>query len=74
MFTIESISRVVRRGERMKIKSFKTSESMHKFLNMAHNSFTWRESDKGLKTGIYAYAGGSWHNVKRLDPSILAHI
>lgn len=73
-YTIESISRVCRRGERMKIKGFKTSDAMHKFLNTGSNALNWRESDKGLKPGTYAFAGGRWHNVRSLDPCVLAHI
>ena len=66
------------KGERLKVRSFKTSEEMHKFLNTGNNSLDWREcdSDKGdpTKRGTYAYAGQAWHNVKSLDSSILAHI
>lgn len=74
MFTIESISRILRKDERMKIKGFKTAESMHLFLNTANNALNWRVSDKNLKPGTYAFAGGQWHNVKNLDVSVLAHI
>jgi uncharacterized protein YdeI (YjbR/CyaY-like superfamily) len=74
MYTIQ---KTVRTGngfkERLHIKSFKHSEDMHKFLNKQTNN-NWRESNKQLKTGIYAYAGGQYHNVKSLDHSILAHI
>ena len=73
-YSIESISTVCRRGERMKIKNFKSSETMHGFLNTGSNALHWRESAQGLKSGTYAYAGGQWHNVKSLDSSLLAHI
>lgn len=58
---------------RLHIKTFKESEAMHKFLNKQNNN-DWQESDKDLKRGIYAYAGGQYHNIKSLDSSILAHI
>lgn len=60
--------------ERLKIKSFNSSDAMHKFLNTGDNALHWKVSNKGLKAGTYAYAGGQWHNVKNLDASILAHI
>lgn len=60
--------------ERLKIKAFATSDAMHKFLNTGDNALRWRESTKGLKPGTYAYAGGTWHNVKTLDAVTLAHI
>ena len=72
--------------ERLVIKGFKTSDDMHKFLNAGANSLQWQELENFPlltnqqvpklveKAGTYAYAGGQWHNVKSLDPSILAHI
>ena len=65
--TTQSIHR-----QRMTIKTFKTSDDMHKFLNKQTDN-NWRESDKGLTAGVYAYAGGQWLNVKSIDPSALAH-
>jgi hypothetical protein len=72
MFTIQKTTPSISR-QRMTIKAFKTSDDMHKFLNKQTDN-SWRESDKGLKAGVYAYAGGQWHNVKSLDSSVLAHI
>ena len=73
-----AIEKTVRTGngfkERLHVKAFHTSDRMHTFLNRADNALHWRESSKGLKQGIYAYAGGQWHNVKSLDPYMLAHI
>ena len=60
--------------ERKTIKSFKNADDMHKFLNKGDNALNWKESTLGLKRGVYAYAGGQWHNVKSLDSSVLAHI
>lgn len=74
MFTIESICQKFGRGERMKIKAFKTNNAMYKILNAGENTLNWRISDKNLKREIYAYTRGAWHNVKSLDYSILAHI
>lgn len=78
MFTIEkeTYPHTVRRGNRLTIKGFKTSDAMHAFLNTGDNAAPgkWRESTKGLKAGVYVYAGGAWHNVKSLDSSVLAHI
>jgi hypothetical protein len=73
-FIIETNKPCYGRGERLKIKGFRTSEAMHKFLNTGSNALSWRESDKDLKPGTYAYAGGQWHNIKDLDPCLLAHI
>lgn len=63
-------------GERMTIRKFKTSEAMHKFLNTGDNAHNWHETGESdpTKPGTYAWAGGAWHNVKSLDPSVLAHI
>ena len=73
------------RGERLTIKGFKTSQAMHEFLNKQCDN-TWKITSEPdyygafnaelakLKPGIYAYAGGAWHNVKSLDSSVLAHI
>ena len=63
----------IARHNRLIIKSFKTSDLMHKFLNTADNACHWKESTRGLKNGTYAFAGGQWHNVKTIDPSALAH-
>lgn len=60
--------------ERLTIKAFSTSDAMHKFLSTGDNALRWRETNKWLKPGTYAYAGGSWHNVKHLNASTLAHI
>jgi hypothetical protein len=86
---MNTIRRVTRTGrgfrERMTIRGFKTIDDMHKFLN-AQNNNDWKITGvpdysghfdpklAALKPGIYAYAGGEWHNVKTIDPSVLAHI
>jgi hypothetical protein len=64
--------------QRLIIKTFKTSEAMHKFLNTKDNALFWNTCEgkiyKTMKSGLYAFAGGIWHNVKTLETSILAHI
>ena len=72
-YTIESTTTKLGR-ERKRIKGFKYAQDMHHFLNKSDNANNWKESALGLKSGLYAYAGGKWHNVKTLDASILAHI
>lgn len=62
--------------QRMTVKAFRYSEDMHKFLCIGSNGLEWFEVKPGnpCKAGVYAYAGGQWHNVKHLDISALAHI
>lgn len=84
-----TIRKTIRTGngfkERLQIKGFKSSQAMHDFLNKQSDN-TWQVNSEpdyygafkpelaALKPGKYAFAGGQWHNVKSLDPSILAHI
>lgn len=72
----ETNGRALARGNRLIVKRFASSHEAHGFMNKHNNGggFDWRLSDKGLKAGTYAYAGGRWHNVKSLDPCALAHI
>ena len=77
MFTLEKIESKgdMSFKERLIIKGFKSSEAMNVYLCGPDNyNNKWKESTRGFKPGKYAYAGGQWHNVKSLDPSILAHI
>jgi len=62
--------------ERLIVRGFKTSEAMHNFLNTGDNALHWYElkSTMPTKPGTYARAGGEWHNVRTLDPSVLAHV
>ena len=71
--------------DRMTIKSFKTSDLMHKFLNKQPNNDWVITSEPDyygnfnseyatLKAGVYAYVGGQWRNVKTIDPCALNHI
>ena len=73
-----TIEKTVKTGngfkERLHIKSFSDPNKMYEFLNNGSNALTWKASSKGLKRGVYAFAGGNWHNVKGLDASVLAHI
>lgn len=70
---MENASSPQRLHQRLVVKGFKTSDAMYKFLNSQFDN-RWQEYDGELKPGKYAFAGGQWHNVKTLDPSILAHI
>ena len=84
MYTIRKTSQCIKK-QRMTIKGFKSSDAMHKFLNKQSDNdwIVTSEPDyygnfnaelSKLKPGIYAYAGGRWHNVKSLDACTLAHI
>jgi hypothetical protein len=53
---------------------------MYKFLNNGDNSLAWRVRDNSNikniipeKAGTYVFVGGLYHNVKKLDSSVLAH-
>ena len=73
------------RKVRLIIKTFKDKNSMYKFLNFQCGK-AWKINSEPdyygycnkdtatLKAGVYAFAGGQWHNVKSLDASVLAHI
>lgn len=60
--------------QRLIIKSFKYADDAHKFLNKQPDNKWDIYNGPITKPGIYAYAGGAWHNVKSLDASVLAHI
>lgn len=62
-----------RLNQRMEIKRFKTLDETHGFLNKQTDN-SWRESKHDLKSGTYVYAGGEYHNVESLDPSVLVHM
>ena len=59
---------------RIIIKSFKTNDAMHKFLNSQYDN-KWSEATGEIeKPGTYAFVGGNWRNIKELDPCLLAHV
>ena len=60
------------RGERTVIREFKYSDDGYNFLNKQTDN-KWNEYKGELKAGIYVFMGGTYHNVKKLDPSVLAH-
>jgi hypothetical protein len=64
--------------ERLHVKAFKTMNDLGAFLSSKHNDFNiWKQDEfkkYPQKSGVYAFAGGQWHNVKSLDSSVLAHI
>jgi len=67
--------------QRLHIKAFNNLNDAGAFLGKQTDN-TWQlapaeyvEAQKlPLKSGVYAFAGGQWHNVKSLDSSVLAHI
>jgi len=74
---MNTIEKTVRTGngfkERLHVKAFKHSGDMYAFLGKQPNN-NWKVNQHDFKTGIYAFAGGKWHNVKQLDALTLAHI
>ncbi len=62
--------------DRLIIKSFASADAMHRFLNAQYDN-AWNEahsSHADKKAGTYAFAGGTWRNVRKLDAMSLAHI
>ena len=74
-----SIRKVINTGPgfkyRVKIKAFKTSDNMHRFLNSQSNN-DWSIMPRFTKAGLYIERGIDCEliNVKSLDPSALAHM
>lgn len=66
------------RGETLIVRGFKERSNMHKFLNDGDNANHWRECDESkgdpMKPGKYKWAGQQWHDIKKLDPTTLAHL
>lgn len=58
--------------QRLHIKAFKTQDVMFTYLNKQSDN-KWQLSARSLKSGIYAFAGGQWLNVKTIDATALAH-
>ncbi|MFK5949506.1 MAG: hypothetical protein QM500_12140 [Methylococcales bacterium] len=73
MNTIQKTIRLGTFKERMQIKAFKSADDMHKFLNKQFDN-NWQESKHDLKSGTYAFVGGEWCNVKKMNASSLAHV
>lgn len=69
--------------ERLHVKAFKSPNDLGAFLCKQTDN-KWKGVEVGalsylkvpypVKSGVYASAGGAWHNVKSLDASVLAHI
>lgn len=70
--TIQKLQIIGTFKQRVIVKKFNTSQAMHTFLNAQHNN-EWVES-KINKAGTYAFVGGEYVNIKKIDKSILAHI
>jgi hypothetical protein len=71
---VESMNRVIRRGDRLVIKSFADEAAMQAFLTEGDNARRWGKSDRGLAPGTYAFVDGKWTNVEDLDMSTLIHV
>ncbi len=62
--------------ERLTIKRFPDNQAWWKFQNRQSDN-AWREIKESMphKAGVYAFAGGQWHNVKdRSIRNALPHI
>ena len=74
-YRIANISTALGFGrERMTIKRFDHGSDMDKFLNTGDNALHWKRTHLDLPPGVYAFAGGEWHNVRKLDASVRAHV
>jgi hypothetical protein len=71
---VESISRVIRRGDRLVIKAFSDEPARAAFLAEGDNARRWSKSARGLAPGTYAYVKGKWTNVEDLDMDVLIHV
>lgn len=72
--------------ERLHVKAFKSANLLGDFLAKQDGNLWKSNIETGEpvmtylkvtvpeKTGVYASAGGNWHNVKTLDPCVLAHV
>ena len=69
--------------DRYIVKGFKCLQTMHKFLSSQtgcfHNQYIEHTPDgayRGVpqKSGTYAYAGGQYVNIKKLEPWQFAHV
>jgi hypothetical protein len=63
--------------ERMIVKRVPTSptgeSSAHWWLNRQTDN-RWSIYEGDLGPGTYAFVGGKWVNVKKIDPSVLPHV
>lgn len=73
MFKIQSVSGGLGR-ERLRIRSFRFSHDMHRFLNRGDNALRWREYGGPLRSGTYARLGGEWRSTRDVEPSLLNHV
>jgi hypothetical protein len=72
--SVESYSRVIRRGDRLVIKSFVDEPACAAFLAEGDNARRWSKSGRGLAPGTYAFYKGKWTNVADLDMDVLIHV
>ncbi len=78
---IIQIPKIVKKGLRYKVRTFLDDDKGHKFLNTESNALHWDIVDPDnnphnypTKKGVYAFVAGSYHNVRSLDISVLAHV
>lgn len=58
---------------RMEVKTFRTAQAMHTFLNKQYSN-DWSEcTGDGWRAGIYMPLAGTWKNVKEVTPFLLTH-
>lgn len=73
-YTLQKMITVVNSlSQRIEIKRFNNNNDMLKFLNK-QNDNKWFISNLNLISGIYVYAGGEYHNIKKIDKNILNHL
>lgn len=58
--------------QRLTIKAFKSESTYYAALNEANSP--WASYDGPLTPGTYAFVGGEWRNVKKIDPDLLPHV
>lgn len=80
-YTLIKFDKIGPTKERLKVKSFKTSEARASFLAKQTDNRWQIPGDMSYlrvpyptKSGTYAAAGGQWHNVKDLPASVKAHV
>jgi hypothetical protein len=58
---------------RLTVRTFPDADRLGRFL-CGRSGIEWREYDGPLTGGTYAFVGGEWRNVRKIDPDLLAHV
>ena len=74
VYQIKQVGNPQRLCERYHVKVFKHECDMHEFRGRNDNSWIVDRFNRFPKSGVYAFAGGQYRNVKTLDATALAHI